>query len=76
MNWQEVQGKWKEYSGKARERWGRLSDDDLEKIAGKRDQLIGKIQQSYGIAKEEAEKQVSDFERSADEMGKAAKKPH
>jgi uncharacterized protein YjbJ (UPF0337 family) len=76
MNWQEVQGKWKEYSGKARERWGRLSDDDLEKIAGKRDQLIGKLQQSYGIAKEEAEKQVSEFERATDRMGKAARKPH
>ncbi|HUJ03369.1 MAG TPA: CsbD family protein [Rhizomicrobium sp.] len=76
MNWQEVQGKWKEYSGKARERWGRLSDDDLEKIAGQRDQLVGKIQQSYGIAKDEAERQVREFERAADNMQKAARKPH
>lgn len=76
MNWQEMQGKWKEYSGKARERWGRLSDDDLEKIAGQRDQLVGKIQQSYGIAKEEAEKQVAEFERASERMGKAAGKPH
>lgn len=76
MNWQEMQGKWKEYSGKARERWGRLTDDDLEKIAGKRDQLIGKIQQSYGIAKEEAEKQVAEFERGANAMKKTAKKSH
>ena len=76
MNWQEMQGKWKEYSGKARERCGRLTDDDLEKIAGKRDQLIGKIQQSYGIAKEEAEKQVAEFERGANAMKKTAKKSH
>ncbi len=64
MNWDQVEGKWKEYSGKARERWGRLSDDDLQKVAGKRDQLVGKIQQSYGIGKEEAEKQVAEFEKS------------
>lgn len=76
MNWQEMQGKWKEFSGKARERWGRLSDDDLEKIAGKRDQLVGKIQQSYGIAKEEAEKQVAEFEKTTDSMGQAARKAH
>lgn len=51
-------------TGKARESWGKLTDDDWERIAGKRDQLIGAIQKNYGIAKEEAEKQVRRFEDS------------
>ncbi len=76
MNWQQMQGNWKQFSGKAREKWGRLTDDDMEKIAGQRDQLIGKIQQSYGLAKEEAERQVREFERTADAMKDASKKPH
>lgn len=62
MNWDTIQGNWKEVSGKVRERWGQLTDDDLEQIAGKRDQLVGHIQKSYGIAKDAAEKQVRDFE--------------
>lgn len=66
MNWQQVQGNWKRYSGKMREKWGKLTDNDFQKIAGKRDQLVGRIQASYGIAKEEAERQVNDFERSLD----------
>lgn len=64
MNWDQMEGNWKEFKGKIREKWGKLTDDDLDVIAGKRDQLIGRIQKSYGIAKEEAERQVSEFERS------------
>ena len=63
MNWDQVEGNWKQYKGKAREQWGKLTDSDLEQIAGKRDQLIGRIQTSYGVAKDEAEKQVDDFSR-------------
>ncbi len=66
MNWERVEGNWKQLSGKLRERWGRLTDNDLQTIAGHRDQLIGRIQASYGLAKEEAERQVSEFERSLD----------
>ena len=61
MNWDQVEGNWKQYKGKAREQWGKLTDSDMEQIAGKRDQLVGRIQTSYGVAKEEAEKQVDDF---------------
>jgi uncharacterized protein YjbJ (UPF0337 family) len=64
MNWDQVEGKWKQYSGKAKEKWGKLTDDDLEVVRGRRDQLIGKIQERYGIVKQEAEKQVDEFARS------------
>jgi len=66
MNWDQIEGSWKQYSGKLREKWGKLTDSDFEKIAGRRDQLVGHIQKSYGIQKEEAERQVNDFERSFD----------
>jgi uncharacterized protein YjbJ (UPF0337 family) len=62
MNWDQIQGNWKQVAGKVRETWGKISDDDFERIAGQRDQLIGAIQQRYGVAKEEAEKQVRRFE--------------
>lgn len=58
MNWDQVEGKWKQFKGSAKEQWGKLTDDDLDQAAGKRDKLVGKIQERYGIAKEEAEKQV------------------
>lgn len=61
MNWDQVEGNWKQMTGKARETWGKITDDELTKIAGKRDQLIGMIQTRYGVAKEEAEAQVRKF---------------
>ena len=61
MNWEQVEGKWKQYAGKIQEKWGKLTDSDLQVIKGKRDQLIGKIQERYGIAKDEAERQVNEF---------------
>jgi uncharacterized protein YjbJ (UPF0337 family) len=64
MNWDRIQGNWKQVSGKVREQWGRLTDDDINVIAGHRDQLVGKIQESYGIAKDAAEKQVREFEKT------------
>jgi uncharacterized protein YjbJ (UPF0337 family) len=66
MNWDEIAGKWKQSVGKAKEKWGKLTDDDLTAINGKKDQLVGKIQERYGIAKEAAEKQVDEFARSYD----------
>ncbi|PQO31587.1 CsbD family protein [Blastopirellula marina] len=61
MNWDTIQGNWKQFQGNVREQWGKLTDDDLEVIAGKRDKLCGKIQERYGIAKEEAERQIDQF---------------
>jgi uncharacterized protein YjbJ (UPF0337 family) len=61
MNWDTVQGKWKQFTGQAKENWGKLTDDDLDQAAGKRDQLVGKIQERYGIAKDEAERQVDEW---------------
>ena len=62
MNEQTIEGNWMQLKGKIREQWGKLTDDDLDRIAGKRDQLVGKIQNSYGIGKDEAEKQLKDWE--------------
>jgi uncharacterized protein YjbJ (UPF0337 family) len=61
MNWDSVEGDWKHFTGKVKEKWGKLTDDDLTVIQGKRDQLSGKLQEKYGYAKEEAEKQLDNF---------------
>jgi uncharacterized protein YjbJ (UPF0337 family) len=63
MNWETIKGDWKQFRGTVKEAWGKLTDDDLDVIAGKRDQLVGVIQKQYGIAREEAERQVQHFER-------------
>ncbi len=65
MDWNRIEGNWKQFKGHAKERWGRLTDDQLEVIAGKRDQLMGKIQETYGIGKDEAEEQIREFESRA-----------
>ena len=56
------QGKWKQIKGQAQQKWGELTDDELDQIDGKREELVGKIQEHYGIAKAEAEQQVAQFE--------------
>jgi uncharacterized protein YjbJ (UPF0337 family) len=61
MNSDQLEGKWKQAKGEVREKWGKLTDDDIHVVAGKREQLIGKIQERYGIAREEATKQVDTF---------------
>jgi uncharacterized protein YjbJ (UPF0337 family) len=63
MNQDRLGGSWKQVKGKLKEEWGKLTDDDLDVIAGRRDQLLGRIQQRHGIAKEEAQRQVDSFER-------------
>jgi uncharacterized protein YjbJ (UPF0337 family) len=72
MNWDQIEGKWKQLTGLARERWGKLTDDDWQTIAGKKDQLVGRIQERYGIAKAEAEKQADEWSRAL-EQSKAEK---
>ena len=62
MNQDEAAGKWMQFKGKIKEQWGKLTDDDLKKLEGNRDQLAGRVQERYGIAKEEAERQVRDFQ--------------
>ena len=74
MNWDQIEGKWKQFTGSARERWGKLTDDDWQTIAGKKDQLVGRIQERYGIAKAEAEKQADEWSR-AFEQSKADENP-
>ena len=64
MNWDQIAGNWKQVKGVVREKWGKLTDDDVDVIAGKRDILLGKIQERHGVAREEAEKQLKDWEAS------------
>ena len=64
MNWDQIEGKWKQLMGSARERWGKLTDDDWQTIGGQKDQLVGRIQERYGIAKTEAEKQADEWSRA------------
>lgn len=64
MNTDQMKGNWKQLVGKAKEKWGKLTDNDWQVVEGKRDQLVGTIQECYGLAREEAERQVADFERT------------
>lgn len=59
--WDQIVGKWNQFKGGVRQKWGELTDDDVEEIAGKRDVLAGKIQERYGIAKEEANRQIDEW---------------
>ena len=61
MNWDQIKGEWREAKGKLRSKWGKLTDDDLETIAGKKDELIGRLQQRYGLKKDQAERDVDDY---------------
>jgi uncharacterized protein YjbJ (UPF0337 family) len=61
MNWDQVEGKWKQAKGSIKQKWGKLTDDDLDVIAGHRDKLVGKIQERYGIEKEAAEQEVNSW---------------
>jgi uncharacterized protein YjbJ (UPF0337 family) len=64
MNFDQLEGKWKQYKGQIREKWGKLTEDDLQVIGGKRDQFIGRLQERYGFAREVAAKQVDEFVKS------------
>ena len=66
MNWDQVQGNWKQFAGKVREKWGKLTDNDVQVVAGKRDQLAGILQKKYGYSKEQAEKELNEFSKSLD----------
>jgi uncharacterized protein YjbJ (UPF0337 family) len=62
MNWDRIEGNWRQLKGKAIQQWGKLTDDQFDLIAGKREQLVGQVQEAYGISKDEADKQVKDWE--------------
>jgi len=64
MNWDQIEGKWTQFKGKVKEKWGKLTDDDLDKIGGRKDQLVGKLQERYGDERANLEKEVDDFTRS------------
>jgi len=67
MNWDRIEGNWKQLKGSVKQQWGKLTDDDLDVVAGKRDQLSGKIQEAYGVGKDEADRQLNDWvSRQAD----------
>jgi uncharacterized protein YjbJ (UPF0337 family) len=73
MNWEQMEGKWKQYKGQAKEKWGKLTDDDLNVINGRREQLVGRIEERYGIQKEAAEKQVDEFTKALKEEVRSAR---
>jgi len=68
MNRDRIEGNWKQFKGNAKQRWGKLTDDQLDVIAGKRDNLAGKIQEAYGISKDQAEKQLADWQKRMKEI--------
>jgi uncharacterized protein YjbJ (UPF0337 family) len=61
MNWDQIEGKWKQLKGSARERWGRITDNEWNEIAGQRERFIGKVQERYGVAREQAEREVDEW---------------
>jgi uncharacterized protein YjbJ (UPF0337 family) len=68
MNWDRVQGNWKQFKGMVREKWGKLTDDHVNAIDGRREILAGKLQEAYGIGKEEADRQITDWQKSIQDV--------
>ena len=61
MNWDGIKGKWLQFKGQVKQKWGKLTDDDLDVISGKKDELLGKLQERYGYEKAQAEEELDDF---------------
>jgi len=66
MNWDRIEGEWKNFKGKVRDKWGKLTDDDVEAAGGKKDRLVGRIQERYGYAKDKAEQELNEWMRKLD----------
>ncbi len=64
MNWDQVEGKWKEFSGQVKQKWAKLTDDDIKQMSGRKDELLGRLQKHYGYSKDEAEREVDVFTES------------
>ncbi len=69
MTWDEIKGSWRQQKGRLKEKWGELTDDDLDRIDGKRDQLLGFLQNRYGRTKDVAEREIREFEDSLRSVG-------
>lgn len=74
MNWDTIEGNWKQFRGRIRQQWGKLTDDDLDRIAGKRTELIGRLQERYGKTREAAEEMVNEWLARAKEKSAEKKK--
>lgn len=72
MNWDRIEGNWKQFKGQIKEQWGRFTDDELDVVAGKRDQFLGKLQEKYGITKDEAQRQLLEFEKNCKDVSERA----
>jgi len=72
MNWDRIEGNWKQMAGMAREKWGKLTNDDIEVIGGRRDQLVGRIQERYGITKDIARQQADEWAKALNEEEKVS----
>jgi len=76
MNWDRIEGRWQQARGRVREEWGKLTDDDLDIIAGKRDQLVGLLQERYGATQDEIEREVRQFESRLADAQKSTSSEH
>jgi len=72
MNWDRIEGNWKQFKGQVKEQWGKFTDDELDVVAGKKDQFLGKLQEKYGITKDEAQRQLLEFEKNCKEVSERA----
>ena len=66
MNWNQIEGNWKQFKGNVQQRWGKLSDDELDVMEGRRTELAGKLQEHYGIAEDQAEREIDDWLKQSD----------
>jgi uncharacterized protein YjbJ (UPF0337 family) len=71
MNWDRIEGNWKQFTGQARQKWGKLTDSDWQMVAGRKDELVGRIQERYGIARDEADRQADEWAKALREEQKA-----
>jgi len=75
MNWTQIEGKWDQFKGKARSQWAKLTDDDMANLQGKREELAGKIVERYGVAKEDADKQINTWIKALDDDSSRGTRP-
>jgi uncharacterized protein YjbJ (UPF0337 family) len=71
MNWNRIEGQWKQLRGKEAHRWGRIMNDDLAALAGRREQLVGTLQEKYGIVQEESKRHVKELKKLIEELKKS-----